>query len=86
MQLEDDFKRELDFSRRSSCPGQFSGYASWRAISKEDVRIVWGDRGREVRAIEDIEHFRTELNVKSLGNLADIVVLEYRKISFYQTG
>src|ERR1700681_564178 len=84
LQLEDDFQSELDFSRGRGCPGQESGYASWRPSWIEDVGIVGGDRRCEVRMIENIEHFRTELNVEGLGNFADVVVLEYREINFSQ--
>jgi hypothetical protein len=84
-QLEDDLQGELDFSRGGCSPGQESGYASWRARWIEDVRVVRCDGRREVRMIEHIEHFRAELNVESLGNFANVVVLEYREINARQT-
>jgi len=85
LHLKDDFKGELDLSGGGGCPGQETGNASWRASWIEDVRIVRGDRRCEVRVIKHIEHFGTELNVESLGNFADVVVLEYRKINVRQT-
>jgi hypothetical protein len=84
LQLEDDLKGELDFSRGGGCPGQESGYASWGARWIEDVGIVGGDRRCEVRAIEHVKHFGTELNVEGFGNFADVVVLEYREINVQQ--
>lgn len=85
MRLEDDLEGELDFSRGGGRPGQEAGNASWGPSWVEDVGIVGGDRGCEVRMIEHIEHFGTELNVEGLGNFADVVILEYREINFSQT-
>src|ERR1700726_7109 len=84
LQLEDDLQSELDFSRGRGCPAQESSYTSWRASCIEDVGIVGGDWRCEVRTIEHIEHFRTELNVEGLGNLADIVVFKDREINVEQ--
>src|SRR5258706_5733759 len=78
--LEDLFNRKLDLPRCCSSGSQRTCHRVWGSRPIKNVRISRGGRRSEVRVIENIEDFRSELNVESFGNALDVIVLKQGEI------
>src|SRR5882757_9850531 len=74
--LPNYFHGELNFSGRG-CGSCQHTRGRKRSCGIEDVGVIRGNRWREVGVIENVENFRTELDVEGFRDLRDVVVLEY---------
>src|SRR5712691_2929972 len=79
-QLKNYFHRKLNLPRRCSSCSQRTRYRVGASSPIKNVRICWGGRRSEVRVIQNVEDFRSELNVESFGNTLDVIVLKQREV------
>src|ERR1700737_2484941 len=82
--LPNQLQRKLNLARWRLGRSNQSSVANPLARRVEDISVI--QRWREICVIEDIEKLRAELNVKSVGDALDIVILENRKIKVHKPG
>src|SRR5258708_35994760 len=77
------FKSKLNLTGRRLRRGDQSGVADRTPRRIKDISIVeWRS---EIRAVENIEEFRSKLHIEGVGNSFDVIVLEYAKIEIQQS-
>src|SRR5260370_12606970 len=78
--LENPFPGNLNLPRRCGSRGQRTRYRVGASSPIKNVRICRVGRRSEVRVIQNVEDFRSELNVESFGNALDVIVLEQGEV------
>src|ERR1700676_5661967 len=82
-QLPHYLQGELNLSRRCGGGIQRAGTRSWSPALIENSTV--GGWGIEVSSIENVKELRPELDIESLGDPPDIVVLVEREIKVLKT-
>src|SRR5712691_5755538 len=78
--LENHLHGNLNLPRCCGCRSQRTCHRVGVSSPVKNVSIARGGRRSEVWVIENIEDFRSELNVESFGNALDVIVLEQREV------
>src|SRR5229473_7236312 len=80
LELKDYLHRKLNLPRCCGGGSQRTRYSVGASSPIENVRIRGVGGGSEVRVIQNVEDFRSELNVESFGNALDVIVLEQGEV------
>src|SRR5258708_38873867 len=77
---ENLFQGNLNPPGRGGSRGQPARHRIWESCSIKNVRVRWRGGRSKVWMIENVEYLRTELNVESLRDTLDVIVLKQREV------
>src|SRR6266478_1512923 len=80
LELKDYLHRKLNFPCRCSSGRQPTRHRIWGSRPIKNIRVCRRGGRSKVWMIENVEDLGAELNVESLGNSLNVIILEKREV------